>query len=155
MRMCNFQQSAVSLRDFFKPCVRSFPYSLGFFSSKDVTENFLEFKPLLCFYRRILFPWRLICSPTVHCKDTIQKILNKYSQERNCAATVPVPTFMFLWAIYIFLWSVCLFCCRKIGAGRTWEYIARSQTHECGNWDWGRAIPFRVCRPHRNGRCKD
>ncbi len=25
---------------------------------------------------------------------------------------------------------------------RSWEYINRSQTHECGNWDWGRAIPF-------------
>ena len=24
----------------------------------------------------------------------------------------------------------------------SWEYINRSQTHECGNWDWGRAIPF-------------
>ncbi len=23
-----------------------------------------------------------------------------------------------------------------------WEYRNRSQTHECGNWDWGRAIPF-------------
>jgi hypothetical protein len=23
-----------------------------------------------------------------------------------------------------------------------WEYINRSQTHECGNWDCGRAIPF-------------
>ncbi len=25
---------------------------------------------------------------------------------------------------------------------RSWEYIIRSQTHECGNWDWGHAIPF-------------
>ncbi len=25
---------------------------------------------------------------------------------------------------------------------RSWEYINRSQTHECGIWDWGRAIPF-------------
>ncbi len=24
----------------------------------------------------------------------------------------------------------------------SWEYINRSQTHECGNWDWCRAIPF-------------
>jgi hypothetical protein len=24
---------------------------------------------------------------------------------------------------------------------RSWEYINRSQTHELGNWDWGRAIP--------------
>ncbi len=22
-----------------------------------------------------------------------------------------------------------------------WEYINRSETHECGNWGWGRAIP--------------
>jgi hypothetical protein len=25
---------------------------------------------------------------------------------------------------------------------RSWEYINRSQTHECGNREWGRAIPF-------------
>jgi hypothetical protein len=25
---------------------------------------------------------------------------------------------------------------------RSWEYINRSQTHECGNWDRGRAIPY-------------
>ncbi len=25
---------------------------------------------------------------------------------------------------------------------RSWEYINRSQTHECGNWDCGRATPF-------------
>ncbi len=24
----------------------------------------------------------------------------------------------------------------------SWEYIYRSETHECGNWDWSRAIPF-------------
>ncbi len=31
-------------------------------------------------------------------------------------------------------------CCRKY-VDRSWEYINHSQTHECGNWDWGRAIP--------------
>ncbi len=25
---------------------------------------------------------------------------------------------------------------------RSWEYINRSQTHECGNWDWGHPIRF-------------
>ncbi len=25
---------------------------------------------------------------------------------------------------------------------RTWEYVDRSQTPECENWDCGRAIPF-------------
>ncbi len=50
---------------------------------------------------------------------------------------------MFMWAIYILPWSVCLFCCRKIHRWTDpWGYIFRSQTHECGNWDWGRTIPF-------------
>ncbi len=31
-------------------------------------------------------------------------------------------------------------CCRKY-VDRSWEYINLSQTHECGNWDWGRSIP--------------
>ncbi len=27
-------------------------------------------------------------------------------------------------------------------AVQSWEYIIHSQTHECGNWDWGPDIPF-------------
>ncbi len=56
-------------------------------------------------------------------------------------ASVPMSTFMFQWAIYIFPRLIYLFCCRKT-CGRSWEYINRSQTRECGNWDWGRAIPL-------------
>ncbi len=85
--------------------------------------------------------WNRYYSSTIcmHCKDTIPKIWNKYSQKR-CAATVLIPSFMFMWAIYIFLWSVCLFRCRKIGGQNVGIY--RSLTDTCGNWDWGRAIPF-------------
>ncbi len=57
---------------------------------------------------------------------------NCYFQNRIILFCLPVPTLIYLWEIHIFPGSVCLFCCR---------YRNRSQTHECGNWDWGRAIP--------------
>jgi hypothetical protein len=47
-------------------------------------------------------------------RDTIPKIWDKYSQKRNSAASVLNSTFMCLWAIYILLRLVYLFCCRKI-----------------------------------------
>ncbi len=50
-------------------------------------------------------------------------------------------TFMFLCAINIFLRSVCVFCYRKTG-GPMVGNIHRLQTHECVNWDCGRAVPF-------------
>ncbi len=67
-------------------------------------------------------------------KIIMPKIRNIYFQKRNCAATVLISTFMCLWAISIFPPSICLFCCRKRCVDRSWEYINRSQTHECGNW---------------------
>jgi hypothetical protein len=83
----------------------------------------------------------------IHCKEPIPKIRNKFSQKRNkysqkwnCAATVSISKFLCLLAIYIFPPSISLFYSRKY-VDRSWEYINRSQTHECGNWDWGRAIP--------------
>jgi hypothetical protein len=51
--------------------------------------------------------------PTLHCKDKMLKIWNKYSQKRNIGASVPISTFMCLWANYIFPRWVCLFCWRK------------------------------------------
>jgi hypothetical protein len=45
-----------------------------------------------------------------------------YSFSGNCAATVPISTFMCLWAIYIIPWSICQFCCGKYVDG-SWEYI--------------------------------
>jgi hypothetical protein len=76
----------------------------------------------------------------IHCKDTIPKIWNKIFPERELCGHSPNFTFVCLWAIYIFPQSICLFCCRKY-VDRSWKYINSSQIHECGNWDWGRAIP--------------
>ncbi len=86
-----------------------------------------------------------------HCKDKMPKIWNKYSQKRNIGATVPISTFICLWANYIFSRWVCLFCWRKY-VDRSWEYINRPQTHECGNWGWGCAIPRKGIYK-RNCRC--
>jgi hypothetical protein len=53
--------------------------------------------------------------------------------------------------LYIFPGSICLFCCRKY-VDRSWESINRAQTHECGNWDCGRAIP-RIGKHKWDFRC--
>ncbi len=78
----------------------------------------------------------------VHCKELIPKIRNKYSQKRNCAATVPISTLMCLWAIYI------LYCYERSAysaAGNMWTAPSKKWiTHRHMNvekWDWGRAIP--------------
>ncbi len=41
-------------------------------------------------------------------------LLNWYFQYRTIMFSLPVPTFIYLWEIYIFPGSVCLFCCREI-----------------------------------------
>ncbi len=51
-------------------------------------------------------------------------------------ASAPNSTFMCLWAIYIFPGSVYIFPPAE-QADPPWVYIIHSQTHECGNWDWG------------------
>ncbi len=83
------------------------------------------------------------CCSNLHCKDTLPKIRNKYSQKWNCAASFPIPTFMYLWAIYIFLGSVCLLCCIKVGRQILGVRKPLRDTYmnvDCGNWERGCAV---------------
>ncbi len=55
---------------------------------------------------------------------------------------LPIVTFIYLWAIYIFPGSVCLFCCSQIGKPILGIYKSLTSTHECRTWERGRAVSF-------------
>ncbi len=101
------------------------------------------------------------------CVCTVPKIRDKYSQKWNCAASFPISTFMYLWAIYIFHDRSIYFAVLRLKTDRGNIHINRSQIHECRNWEKGRAVsflgifgsnfrdsafalcPFQIPRPHK------
>ncbi len=73
-------------------------------------------------------PQTSCCEFVLHCKDTITKILNKYSQKRNCTASVPTSTSVCLWA-FIYSQDRCAFSAAGKYVDRFWEYINPSNSH--------------------------
>ncbi len=65
----------------------------------------------------------------------LRGLLFPKKQKYSIMFCLPISTFMYLWAIYIFPGSVCLLCCRPI-----LEYINHSQTREWRNWEWGCSV---------------
>ena len=70
---------------------------------------------------------------------TFPKIQFMYSQKQNCVVSFPIPTFMYLWVIYIFPGSICLFCCSKIGVLFVGIYKSLKDTW-CRNWERCRTV---------------
>jgi hypothetical protein len=75
-------------------------------------------------------------------KRSLQRHSTKTSKqvflERNFAASVPISTFMYSCICELFIYSQVdrsAFSVAGKYVNRFWEYINRSQTHECGNWD--------------------
>ncbi len=67
---------------------------------------------------------------------------NCYFQNRIIMFCPPVPTLIYL-ERFIYFHDRSAYSPAGKYVLQSWEYnyINRSQTHECGNWNWGRAIP--------------
>ncbi len=81
---------------------------------------------LLSSHRPLAEPWIPETSTCI-----VTKIQFIHSQKWNCSASFLVSTFMYLWAVYVFPGSVCLFGCNKIGRPILGIYTSLTDT-----WTW-------------------
>ncbi len=65
---------------------------------------------------------------------------NSYFQNRIIMFCLPVPT-TYICKKFIYFQDRSAYSAAGKYVNRSWECINGSQTHECGNWDWGRVIP--------------
>jgi hypothetical protein len=76
-------------------------------------------------------PWE---ATTVHYKDTISKIRNKYSQKRNCVVTVTISIHLSMSYFYIATIDLPILL-QEICGPILGIYKSPTDTYGCGNWD--------------------
>ncbi len=64
---------------------------------------------------------------------------NCYFENKIIMFSFPVPPLIYLSERFIYFQDQSANSAAGKYVDRSWEFINRSQTHECGNWDWGRA----------------
>ncbi len=77
----------------------------------------------------------------VHCKDTIPKFETNNPRKRIAPPQSQFPH-SYVCERFIYSHDRSAYSAAGKYVDQSWEYINRSQTHECVNWDWRRAIPF-------------
>jgi hypothetical protein len=68
----------------------------------------------------------------MHCKDSIPKIRNKFSQKARPQSQIPHSL---VCDRFIYSQNGSAYSAAGKYVDEFWEYINRSQTHECGYWD--------------------
>ncbi len=74
-----------------------------------------------------------------HCKDTIPKFETKIHRKGIARSQFPHSCVS---ERFIYSHNRSAYSAAEKYVDRSWEYINRSQTHECGNWDISHAIPY-------------
>ncbi len=67
--------------------------------------------------------------------------MKQWFQNRTIMFCLPIPILIY-WERYIYFQDRSVYFAAAKSVDQSWEYVNRSQTHECRNWDWGRAVPF-------------
>ncbi len=138
-----FRPCPISKEEFFPPC-RKFSHHGGIFPHshpicreksppcwwKGSPVHLMQKNAVWVAVKKKIF-LSLLRESSAICKAISRKSAETVSFFLQCIPTIDLP-----------------FCCRKYVdfVDRSWVYINCSQTHECGNWDWGQAIPRKEIR---------